>query len=316
MRQGQHGRMTNSTHRAAGKRLLDGVSGKIGGLGVRFLSWGLDYEGSTRTSAIIRIGLGFLLWGRYANDLLPFKHPFGLETVYCLTFFGLTTLMIVGLWAGMATFLTGLFGLFTYYYVGHVFGHEPYTHHHTYWLGIATFYCALTPCGRSFSVDRWLAVRKAHKDGAPPPPERGNLFGLRLIVLQLSAMYFWTAYDKTFWGFLSGDRLEQIFVNFYVGSNAGMWMKYGFAFAAAAILVTLLEYALAFGLPFTKTRRWLLIPGLLMHSAFYVMLPVATFSATIVLLYLAYFDADRVHRFIDQLAGNDRALPRPDYTDG
>jgi hypothetical protein len=128
-------------------------------------------------------------------------------------------------------------------------------------------------------------------------------------------MYFWTAYDKSFWGFLSGDRLQQLFVNFYVGSQAGIWMQYGFAFTAAAILVTLLEYALAFGLPFAKTRKWLLIPALLLHSAFYIMLPVETYSATIVLLYLAYFDADRVHRFIDQLAGNDRVLPRLDHTD-
>jgi hypothetical protein len=306
MRQEQHDRMTNSKNWASPKRFLDGVSGKFSELWVRFLGWGLDYEGSTRTAAIIRIGLGFLLWVRYANDLLPFKHPFGLETVFCLTFFGLTTWMIVGLWAQLATFLTGLFGLFTYYYVGHVYGHEPYTHHHIYWLGIATFYCALTPCGRSFSVDRWLAIRKANKARATPPPERGNLFGLRLIVLQLSAMYFWTAYDKTFWGFLSGDRLQQIFVHYYVGSDAGLWMKYGFVFTAAAIFVTLLEYALAFGLPFAKTRRWLLIPGLLMHATFYIMLPVATYSATIILLYLAFLDADRVHRFIDQLVGNDR----------
>jgi hypothetical protein len=43
-----------------------------------------------------------------------------------------------------------------------------------------------------------------------------------------------------------------------------------------------------------------------MHATFYIMLPVATYSATIILLYLAFLDADRVHRFIDQLVGNDR----------
>ena len=71
MRQEQHDRMTNSKNLASHKRFLDGVSGKISELWVRAFGWGLDYEGSTRTSALIRIGLGFLLWVRYANDFLP-----------------------------------------------------------------------------------------------------------------------------------------------------------------------------------------------------------------------------------------------------
>ncbi len=307
--------MTNASFQEGGKHAPKALSDKVERLWASFLAWGLDYEGSTRSAAIIRIGLGLLLWGRFANDLLPFRFPLGLETLYCLAFYALTTLMIVGLWARLATFLTGLWGLCTYYYIGHVFGHEPYTHHHTYWLAIATIYCALTPCGLSFSIDRWLALRRAQKSSSPPPAERGNLFGLRLIVLQLSAMYFWTAYDKTFMGFLSGERLQQIFAYYYVGSQAGPWLDFALLFTLAAVSITLLEYALAFGLPFARTRKWLLIPGLLMHCAFYVMLPIATYSATVVLLYLAYFDADRVHRAIDKLTSSDKLTEEKEGTE-
>ena len=40
-----------------------------------------------------------------------------------------------------------------------------------------------------------------------------------------------------------------------------------------------------------------------MHGMFYVLLPVKTYSITIILLYLAYFDANKIHKIIDQLSG-------------
>ena len=65
-----------------------------------------------------------------------------------------------------------------------------------------------------------------------------------------------------------------------------------------AVMVVLLEYALAFGLPFRATRRYLVLPGLAFHAIIYVSLPVATFSATMILLYLAYYDPEAVDRVI------------------
>ena len=98
-------------------------------------------------------------------------------------------------------------------------GREPWTHHHTYLLAVAALLIALTPCGRSYSVDRYLAVMRAGHAGLPPPAERGNLWGLRLIVVQLSVLYFFSAFDKTSYAFLSGARLEQIFLWYYAGSD-------------------------------------------------------------------------------------------------
>jgi hypothetical protein len=70
-----------------------------------------------------------------------------------------------------------------------------------------------------------------------------------------------------------------------------------------AWVVLLLEYALAFGMPFEATRRWLIVPGLTLHALFYILLPVGTYSMTMWLLYLAYLNADHVHEVIDRLQG-------------
>ncbi|WP_176480245.1 HTTM domain-containing protein [Mesorhizobium sp. WSM3859] len=167
---------------------------------------------------------------------------------------------------------------------------------YTYLLAVAALLIALTPCDRSYSLDRYLAVTRAERTGVPPPAERGNLWGLRLIVVQLSVLYFFAAFDKSNHAFLSGARLEQIFLWFYAGSDypSGLaWLATLVSFGVVA-----LEYCLAFGLPFRATRRDLVLPGLAFHAIIYVTLPVYTFSATMALLYLAYFDADAVDKVI------------------
>lgn len=275
----------------------------LGGVWLSLVAWAVGTVGSSRSSALIRIGLGFLIWVRFASEQLPFRHELGWHTAFSLTFLLATAMMVTGVFTRLSTFVSGVLTFSFYYYFGLVLEFEPYTHHHTYWLGIATILCSLTPCGKSFSVDRWLAVRQARARGQPLPIEAGNLWGLRLIVIQLTMMYFWSAYDKSFAGFLNGDRLEAIFMRHYIGSGLADWAAWSWAFAVAAWIVVVLEYFLALGLPFARTRKYLVIPGLLLHAAFYVMLPVSIYSATIVLLYLAYFDADKVHRVIDELGG-------------
>lgn len=279
------------------------LAGALGSVLPSFVAWAVGTVGSSRSSALIRIGLGFLIWARFASEQLPFRYELGWHTAFSLLFFLATAMMIAGVFSRLSTLVAGVLTFSLYYYFGLVLGVAPYTHHHTYWLGIATILCSLTPCGKSFSVDRWLAVRQARASGQPPPTEAGNLWGLRLIVIQLTMMYFWSAYNKSHAGFLDGDRLEALFMHYYIGSNLADWAAWAWAFAVAAWVVLILEYALALGMPFSRTRKYLVIPGLVLHAAFYVMLPIATYSATIVLLYLAYFDADKIHRVIDELGG-------------
>ena len=269
----------------------------------QFVYWAIDSEGSSRTSALIRIGLVFLIWARFSEELLLYKHMSVAGIAFSTSYFLVTTLMLFGVLCRLTVPATAAHIFFLYFYGGHLQGNEPWTHHHVYVLGIATMLLSFAPSGRSYSFDRWVVTRRAERDGIPAPPERGNLWGLRLIVLQLSALYFWTAFDKSHWGFLGGDRMEHYAMHFYLGSVYPSSPGFHELMVLCAWIVVLLEYALAFGMPFRRVRRWLIVPGLALHGLFYVLLPVATYSMTIWLLYLAYLDADFVHGVIDRMTG-------------
>jgi len=242
-----------------------------------------------------------LFWSRWAGELLLYMDPSPIGLFLAANFFVATALLFVGYRSRFAALWTGAVGLAMYYYFGFQLGREPWTHHHVYLLAVAALLIALTPCGRSYSLDRYLVVTRAERAGVAPPPERGNQWGLRLIVVQLSVLYFFAAFDKTTYAFLSGARLEAMFLWFYAGSDypAGLaWLA-----RIVSLAVVVLEYSLAFGLPFRRTRRFLVLPGLAFHAIIYVTLPVYTFSATMALLYLAYFDADAVDRVVTRLQG-------------
>jgi len=124
------------------------------------------------------------------------------------------------------------------------------------------------------------------------------------MVLQMSVVYLFAAIDKTSVAFLSGARLEHLLLWQYWGSEPPTLPGLAVLCALFAIGNVALEYALALGLPFARTRRWLVLPGLALHAIFYLALPVATYSATVFVIYLAYFDPERVHEVIEELSGH------------
>ena len=188
-------------------------------------------------------------------------------------------------------------------YVYGVVNHDATTWHahHTYLLVAAVIYIALTQSERSYSVDRWLAVRRARRLGVQPPSERGNLLGLRLIALQVATVYFWGAFDKTGLGWFNGSRVEQILMVKYTGSDYPDWPLFHEASVLLGAATVLLEYALAFGLFLPRLRRFLMPLGVLFHGSLYFVVPVKTFSTTMILLYLAYLEPDDVHRALDDV---------------
>lgn len=269
----------------------------------RAVQWALLDEGSTRVAALLRIGLVFLLWDRFAGDFLGYVLKPGLPTAIAFSFYPATLLLLLGAFTRFAAAWAAATMLALFYGLGIAGGVEPYQHHHVFLLVSLTVLLAFTPCGGSFSVDRWRAVVRAERAGQPVPPERGPLWGQRLIALQVSALYFWTAYDKCTAAFLSGQRLQHILISFYGSSDAPPFPYFarvmeGFAWATVGI-----EFLLAFGLWVPRLRLPLLILGILFHGMLYVSLPVGPFSCTIVLAYLAFFDPDRVHAVIDRLLG-------------
>lgn len=260
-----------------------------------FYNWGLCYHDSTRSVGLIRIGLVLLIWAEWAGELI-FCRDIRLSTILLNSvFFLLTGLMCVGLWTRVSSMGTVVI-VFIMLNI-----HPSFRHHHTSLLAISTLFIALTPCGCSYSLDRWLALHRARKSRVPPPPEIGNLWGLRLIAIQLSMVYFWTAYEKLYWGFLSGDRMEMLVYNYYAGYDYASIPGFSALCFIAAITTVILEFLLSFGLYSPKFRKYLMPAGIILHILFYVLLPIRTFTLTVILLYLAFIPAASVHRFIDNM---------------
>jgi hypothetical protein len=269
--------------------------------------------GSTRPVALIRIGLAVILWTTWGGAFLLYKRfpsPEGLLVAFL--FFLSTTLMVVGYWSRLATLLAGLSCLYIYYGLGH--GDEPgFIHHHTALMTFATCLLALTPCGGSLSIDRWLAVRRAARAGQPPPPEQGDLWAVKLLCLLVSMVYLGAAISKSHVGWLSGDRFEMLATHYYLGSDfADHWLLER-GLQLLTIYIVALEWCLTFGLWSRRARPWLIPQGILLHWGLYVLLPVATFSLTMVLLYLAFLSPSAVHRTVDRLMGH--SIDEPPLTE-
>ena len=263
------------------------------------MSWLLnrmDVQGSTRALGLLRIGLALLLWSAWAQELMPYRWQ---EPRYWLAgaaFYVGTTAMLLGVWTRVSTAFTALVVGVLVFGFGYFDGQHRWIHHHTHLLAHATILLALTPCGRSFSVDRWLQRRRGWL-----APEVGPLWAVPLLALQTSVVYLFSAIDKTTVRFLSGDHLRGILAVYYTGSEPVELPGLTVLLALASVIVVALEYVLPFALFVPRWRRWAVPVGLLLHGVFYVFLPVGTFSLTMAVLYLAYLDPQAVHDAIDRL---------------
>lgn len=268
------------------------------------LAWGPQHAGSTRAVGLLRIALALIIFARYGREVGLFAAADSAHTVLAGCFFILTTMMLVGIYSRTATALAAGMLAFMYFGYSHLPGRVGWNYHHTYLLMISVLFLSFTPCDRSFSLDRYLAVRAAEAERRPPPPEYGQLWGARLIALQLSAVYFWTAVDKTSWAFLSGQRLEQIMVWHYSGRALEDVVTIPALLVAASAVVVVVEYFLAFAIQIRRLQAVAIPLAIAMHGVFYVMLPVETYSITMIALYLAVVDPDALHRFTDRMLGH------------
>ena len=173
-----------------------------------------DLEGSTRVVGLVRIALGLLAWAEHAREMRLFETLAPFDAAVGLTFFACSTAVVVGWHSRLACLGLGTTLLFCWQWYGEIGGDDGFRRHHTYTLAASITLLSLTPCGRSFSVDRWRALRR---DGPAAPPEHGPLWATYLHRLQLSLIYFWGAYDKTFVTF--PERMEHYLLYLYWGSD-------------------------------------------------------------------------------------------------
>ncbi len=211
--------------------------------------------------------------------------------------------LFFGFFSRVSALMTGAALAWLAFYVTHVLGRGDWMHHHIQLLTVSTLLLSLTPCGNVFSVDRYLAVRRAERGGGEVAATAGPLWGVRLIALQVAAVYFWGAVDKTNLAFLSGARMEHYAMMQYFGADYPPngwvpWLIQGFAVGSVV-----LEYVIVPGLFVRRWRLPLVIVGIAFHAGIYFLLPVKTFSVTICLLYLAFFEADEVAAVFRKVAG-------------
>lgn len=261
-------------------------------------------QASTRGVGLLRFLWPLLLWTRVAREWLLFKSLEPWRFAVALLFFAATTAMCVGLWSRWSTALTGLIGAFFFYGMGQNMGVEPYTHHHTYLLFMLPLLLALTPCGHSFSVDRWLALKRAKAAGQPPPAELGPDWGRSLIVIQTAAIYAFATWAKLEWGHLSGERMEHYAMHLYLGSDYPTWPGFHGLMVLLSVCAISIEGVLAVGLFVKRWHRWVLPLGLLLHAVIYITLPVGTFSLSMAALYIVVLDPKVLHQGVDRLLGH------------
>jgi hypothetical protein len=271
-----------------------------------WLDRALEIDHSTRSAALLRIGLAILIFTRFGDAMMLTHQTDAITAGLLLCFWVSTTAMLFGYRAQLATAATALCLIGSVAYLGALRHQSAWAAHHHVYLLIAAVSCvALTPNGRSYSLDRWRTLQRSAATGEPVPKERGRVGALYLGAVQLSAVYFWGAYNKTTLGFLSGDKFESQLLAYIFDSdppNVAGWHAF---IASASVATVLLEYALAGGLWIPALRRWLVPIGIAFHIVIYVTLPVTVFSALSCLLYLCYFDPDQVHAAIDRLSQAD-----------
>ena len=221
-----------------------------------------------------------------------------------LAFMGLfwvsTSMLLVGWQTRIAAVLVAVAASGQTWFLAWAFDIDELSRHHVYTLGLYALLMAFTPCGRSYSLDRWLALRAAERDGVPSPQERGPLWGLRLLCVMVSVMYIGTAWEKTYWAFVDGSAMEMVWRTLYFGSDVELFWGAHVLTVIASGMVLGLEWLLGFGL---WSRRWRLVwvaLGVFLHGSIYWFIPVATYSATMFALYIAYFDPEAVHRFLEE----------------
>lgn len=259
---------------------------------MRALTTWLGEEGSSRGAALLRIGTALLIWARFADDLALYHDRDWTWAALGGSIYLSSFCLLIGFKSRFAAAWAGLSIAAVVIWLGVIQKHYSLVHHHISLLMILTLLLAFTPCGRSLSYDRW-------RD--PERPESGPLWGVKLIALQASAVWFWGAVDKLHGGWLSGERLQAIWMYYYTGSDFPQTTGFVLLSQISAVSTVVIEFALAVGLWWPRWHRLLIPVALVFHAVTYFTVPVATFTATMFVLLIAYVPAARIHAGVDRL---------------
>lgn len=161
---------------------------------------------------------------------------------------------------------------------------------------------ALTPSGRSLSVDRAIEVRRARAERRAPEPELMPWWQLELFILQISTVYLWAAENKSDPAWFRGERMERYWVEWFGGSDSLAFKPLVHPIAVFfAWSTTILEYVLAFGLLSRRWRPYLMWGGVMLHVGILYAFSVTYFSSAMLLVLGLCLPPRVVHDFISRI---------------
>lgn len=258
------------------------------------------------SDGLSQIAQGNFYWSIYYHV----THPGWIVGIHI--FFLINTLLFT---LGLATRITGLFSwLAVMSYVQRasntVFGVDTM-------MIIVLTYLNIGPCGATFSLDRWLAKRRAMRAGQPIPevgPSLAANFAIRMIQVHFCVIYFSTGTSKllgsTWW---AGTSLNLVLLNpaFAPMDNP---LYYGMMRFLASHRV-LWEIAMTIGIAYTlileigfpflvwdRRWRWLMISGsVMLHFGIGISMGLVTFSLMMMIMVSSFIPAEVTRSILDRL---------------
>jgi hypothetical protein len=256
--------------------------------------------GSTRQLGLLRITLSWLLWSSWGYELvLHFDlHPD--RIALAISFFVAVWLMFIGFQSRLASAWVGITLIVTTFHLGES-RWTIWSDQHRQFTAVLALLLALAPCGRSFSVDRYIALGRAERRGHPAPAEIGSLWICALLRGFTGAVFLVTTLSLVDAEWTSGRLVAAaMFGGFRQSTELS---------AVAVVLAWILLAAHGFvtlGLWFERTKTAALWTGAISYLFLYVAMPsLSTLPLTVCWLLFTFVPADAVHRAIDRLHGRD-----------
>ena len=170
-------------------------------------------------------------------------------------------------------------------------------------------FCLLwADCGSVWSVDAWLERRRA-TDGSPISFAQYPIAPLRLIRFQIALIYLSTGLWKLYsplWR--EGSALHYILNNnVFHRFPLSIPPEAEWLLTTATYLTLVWELGFAPGVMFRRTRRLVLVLGIMIHLGMLAFIEVGPFSFVMLSAYVAFVDPRRVPRLPSVISGYLRA---------
>jgi hypothetical protein len=246
----------------------------------------------------MRVALGWLLWSSWGYEFVLHFDLHLDRVLLAASFFISAWLVFIGFASRLACAWAALTVLVTSLYLGEA-RWTIWTDQHRQLTVVLAAAMALAPCEKSFSLDRWLALRRSDELSVSPPAERGPLWVLTLLRAFTSALFLVTTLSLLDADWLSGRvAARAMFGGIHAGTDVPLWaVSVAWAMLAAHAFVTI-------GLWLERTRRVALLVGVALYLLAYVAMPLlSTLPLSVCWLLFAFVPPEGVHRAIDRMHG-------------